>query len=191
MTEVTTAWAQMREWSAGLLSRKTGRTVDEWNGRVAATGIATEADLRAWLKDQGVTGYAQMLLVMERFGYPDFLTADAATLVDGQYADRPALRPVYDRLVAIASGLPDVSVGARKTYVTLSTPRRKFAVIKATTRRRVDLGLRLDGVTVSGRLEPPKVLRDDALTARIALAAPDDVDDEVAEWLSRACELNR
>ncbi|HVW40166.1 MAG TPA: DUF5655 domain-containing protein [Amycolatopsis sp.] len=191
MVEVTTAWAQMREWSAGLLLRGTGHDVAEWNRRVADKGIGTEADLRAWLKEQGVTGYAQMLLVMERFGYPDFLTADAGTLVDGQYADRPALRPVYDRLVALASGLRDVSVGARKTYVTFSTPRRKFAVIKATTRRRVDLGLRLDGVEPAGRLESPKVLRDDALTARIALATPDDVDDEVGEWLARACELNR
>ncbi|HJQ47972.1 MAG TPA: DUF5655 domain-containing protein [Amycolatopsis sp.] len=190
MIEVT-AWAQLREWSAGLLLRKTGHDVEEWNRRVADTGVGTEADLRAWLQEQGVTGYAQMLLVMERFGYPDFLTADAATLVDGQYADRPALRPVYGRLVALASGLRDVSVGARKTYVTLSTARRKFAVIKATTQRRVDLGLRLEGVALSGRLDSPKVLRDDALTVRIALAAPDDVDDEVAEWLTRACELNR
>ncbi len=28
-------------------------------------------------KAAGVTGYAQALLVWERFGYPDFLTADA------------------------------------------------------------------------------------------------------------------
>ena len=38
------------------------------------------------------SGYPQMLLVMERFGYPDFLLASADELIDGQYADRPELR---------------------------------------------------------------------------------------------------
>ena len=39
-----------------------------------------EAALRAWLNERGVTGYGQSLLVMERFGYPDFLRADADEL---------------------------------------------------------------------------------------------------------------
>ena len=41
MTEVT-AWAKMREWSADLLVRNTGRDVEEWNQRVADTGIGAE-----------------------------------------------------------------------------------------------------------------------------------------------------
>lgn len=36
-----------------------------------------------------MTGYARSLLVMERFGYPDFLRASGDELIDGQYADRP------------------------------------------------------------------------------------------------------
>src|SRR5947208_7636276 len=155
MIEVT-AWEKMRTLSADLLMRRTGQGVEEWNRRVAESGAATEPELRAWLEERGVTGYGQMLLVMERFGYPDFLTADAQSLVDGQYADRPALRPVYDRLVAIAATLGEVSVQARKTYVSLTTPRRKFAVVKASTKTRVDLGLRLDGVEPAGRLESAK-----------------------------------
>ncbi|HVV10646.1 DUF5655 domain-containing protein [Amycolatopsis sp.] len=190
MVEVT-AWERMRGWSADLLRRRTGEGVEEWNRRIAGTGIATEDELRAWLAGRGVTGYAQMLLVMERFGYPDFLTADASALVERQYADRPALRPVYDKVVTLAAALDGVEVAARKTYVTLSTPRRKFAVLKATTKTRVDLGLRLDGVEPAGRLESAKVLRDDALTVRIPLRFPEDVDEEVAGWLARAAGLNR
>jgi hypothetical protein len=36
--------------------------------------------LRTWLTQQGVTGNAQSHLVMERFGYPDFLLASADEL---------------------------------------------------------------------------------------------------------------
>jgi hypothetical protein len=35
-------------------------------------------------------------------------------------------------------------VPARKTIVSLVSPRRTFAVVRATTKGRVDLGLRLD-----------------------------------------------
>jgi hypothetical protein len=60
-----------------LLEQRTGTGVAEWNDRVASSGAADERALRQWLAEHGVTGYPQMLLVMERFGYPDVPTADA------------------------------------------------------------------------------------------------------------------
>ena len=77
-------------------------------------------------------------------GYPDFLTADAGELIDGQYADRPQLRPILDAVLALLPALGPVTVQARKTIVSLVSPRRTFAVVQATTKDRVDLGLRLE-----------------------------------------------
>lgn len=179
------SWQEMWDWITELLRRRTGDDVEQWNARVHDTGIATEAELREWLAAQDVTGYAQTLLVMERFGYPEHLTASADELIAAQYHDRPDLRPVLDRLVALALKL-GAGVQARKTYVTFTTDRRKFAQIKATTKSRVDLGLRLDGQDPHGRLESAKVLGDDAMTVRIVLRHADDVDDEVVRWLTKA-----
>ena len=94
------SWQEMREWCAGLLERRTGSTVEEWNRRITGEEFADRAALREWLEARGVTGYAQMLLVNERFGYLDFFLATADELIDGQYADRPHLRPVFDEVVA-------------------------------------------------------------------------------------------
>ena len=80
------------------------------------------------------------------------LTAEARELIDGQYADRPHLRPVLDAVLAALPGLGPVTVQARTTFVSLVTPRRTFAVVQATTKNRVDLGLRLDAVRPGGRL---------------------------------------
>jgi hypothetical protein len=82
------------------------------------------------------------------------LTAEARELIDGQYADRPRLRPVLDAVLAALPGLGPVTVQARTTLVSLVTPRRTFAVVQATTKNRVDLGLRLDTVRPGGRLLP-------------------------------------
>ncbi len=79
---------------------------------------------------------------------------------------------------------------ARKTYVSLVTPRRIFAQVKAATRTRFDLGLRLEGQQPQGRLQPAGSLGNGACTVRIGLAAPEDVDDKVQTWLRRAYEAN-
>ncbi len=71
--------AQIRDWqglkamSARLLQERTGLDVATWNQRIRDQHLKDEKALRAWLREQGVTGYAQNLLVMERFGYPDFI----------------------------------------------------------------------------------------------------------------------
>lgn len=179
-------WAEMRTMMKRLLVERSGSDVDEWNGRIAAERPASEEALRAWLEGRGVTGYAQTLLVMETFGYPEFLTASAEELLDGQYSDRPALRPVLDALLTFAATLDAVAIQARKTYVTLVTPRRQFALIRATTRTRVDLGLRLAGEQPGGRLLAAGSLGNDVITVRIPLASVGDIDGEVEQLLLRA-----
>jgi len=181
-------WEDMRTMSARLLDERTGEGVAAWNRRIQKERLDDETSLRAWLSKHGVTGYAQNLLVMERFGYPDFLTATADELIDGQYADRRQLRPILDALLAAAARLGDVTVQARKTYVSLVSPRRTFARVQATTKDRVDLGLRVDGVKPGGRLQPSKI--HETMPIQIGLAAPKEVDAEVVRWLQRAYREN-
>src|SRR5437667_10837434 len=107
------SWHEIRGADIQLLLRRTGCGLDTWNRRVRESGIADQGSLRAWLTEQGVTGYPQMLLVMERFGYPDYLTANANELVDGQYADRPALRPVLDGVLVLLPVIGGATVQAR------------------------------------------------------------------------------
>ncbi|HEX9441550.1 MAG TPA: DUF5655 domain-containing protein, partial [Roseiflexaceae bacterium] len=142
----------------------------------------------AWLTAHEVTGYAQSLLVMERFGYPDFLLASADELIQGQYADRPQLRPIFDAIVDGAAGLGAVIIQTRKTYVSLVSPRRTFAPVLPTTKHRVDLGLRLAGLQPGGRLQPSKI--HETMPLQISLTTRDEVDSEVLDWLQQAYDQN-
>jgi hypothetical protein len=184
-------WKGMWAKYAARLAEQTGEDVPTWNARIAAEAPDDEAGLRGWLDERGIGGYMQSLLVMERFGWPDFLQKDDAELIDGQYADREHLRPILDRILQVASERhPAVEVAGRKGYVPLHTPRRQFAVVKATTKSRVDLGLRLDGEQPSGRLVPAKTLANETINVRIPLEHADEVDDEVTGWLDAAWERN-
>lgn len=176
----------MYESIAESLVKRTGEGVDAWNAKVREQRAADEPALRAWLTEQGVTGYPQMLLVYERFGYPDYLLASADELVEGQYADRPALRPILDGVLALLPDIGEVSVQTRKTYVALLTPRRTFAAVQPTTKQRVDLGLRLEGVASTDRLQPAPNFGQSAVTMKVGLSSPEEVDDEIEGWLRLA-----
>lgn len=185
----THGWERNRDMWVRLLEQQTGEGVERWNQRIREERLDDKESLRAWLTGRGVTGYPQSLLVMERFGYPDFLLASAEQLIDGQYADRPQLRPIFDAILGAATGLGEVIVQARKTYVSLVAPRRTFARVQATTRNRVDLGLRLEGQAPGGRLQPSKI--HETMPLQISLTALDEVDAEVLAWLQKAYDQNR
>src|SRR5215469_5682141 len=186
------SWEEMREWCARLLESRTGQGVAAWNERIAAGTPQNRADepaLRKWLSAEGVTGYAQALLVWETFGYPGFLVDDADQLIGKQYADRPQLRPVFDAVLRTRPALPGpVTVQARGTLVSLVSPRRTFAVLKPTTKSRIDLGLRLDTTQPEGRTQPARNLGQ--ATVRIPLTTPGEVDEEVRAWLTKAYDEN-
>ncbi len=181
----------MREQEIRWLVERTGEGLDTWNARVREVGFADETGLRAWLTEQGVTGYPAMLLVMERFGYPDYLQATADELIDGQYSDRPDLRPILDTILGLLPSVGEVEVQARKTYVALISPKRTFAAVQPTTKKRVDLGLRLPaGQQPLGRLEKAPNFAQSSVTHKIGLASVDDIDPEVKGWLRKAYEAN-
>ncbi len=83
----------------------------------------------------------------------------------------------------------NIIIQARKTYVSLVSPRRTFARVQPATKQRVDLGLRLEGVQPSGRLQPSKI--HETMPLQISLASPDELDYEVLDWLQQAYDQNR
>src|SRR5215510_9949151 len=182
-------WRRYREMWIRVLEKQTGEGLDKWNRRIKWEGLEDERSLRAWLTEQGVTGYARSLLVMERFGYPDFLLASADELIEGQYADRPQLRPIFDAVISASMGLGEVIIQTRKTYVSLVSPRRTFARVQPTTKNRVDLGLRLEDQKPGGRLQPSKI--HETMRLQISLTTRDEVDFEVLGWLQQAYDQNR
>jgi hypothetical protein len=144
--------------------------------------------MKGWLTGQGVSGYAQQLLIMECFGYADFVLATAGELIGKQYADRPQLRAIYDAIVQAAADCGEVIVQARKSYVSLVSPRRTFARVVPATKTRVDLGLRLDGQRPKGRLQTSRI--HETMRLQIGLTSPAEIDSEARHWLRREYAQN-
>jgi hypothetical protein len=74
----TRDWRQNRAVWMRLLEETTRVNLEAWNEPLAGEQFSDEQSLRAWLTEHKVSGYAQTMLVMERFGYPDYLRATAS-----------------------------------------------------------------------------------------------------------------
>lgn len=78
---------------------------------------------------------------------------------------------------------------ARKGYVSLHSPRRKFAQVSRTTNTAVDVTLRLEA-PAEGRIETVKTRADDPSARRVRLTSTEHVDDRLLEILALALKQN-
>ena len=168
------------------IEQSTGRTVADWAAIVAEAGPTKHGEIIAHLKSaHGIThGNANLLAHRIRE-----LAAGGAVAIDdllaAQYAGaKAALVPVYDRVLAAVGELGhDIEVVIQKTGVALRR-RKQFGLVQAATATRVDLGLNLGDTEPEGRL----LAATGMCSHRVALAQPDDVDEQVVAWLRAAYE---
>ena len=98
---------------------------------------------------------------------------------------KAAIRPIYDKVIAIVSGLGnDVELAPKKGYTSLRR-KKQFGLVQPSTKDRVDLGVNLKGEAPVGRLEPSGSFNA-MVTHRVRLATEADVDGEVEAWLKAA-----
>ncbi len=179
------------KWMAGVkanFARATGKPVEAWVKRARDRGFDEDVkESRKWLKEsEGLTmvqaNFVLTLLFPESEGAEEDLLA-------GQFSGaKAALRPIYDRLAKAARGLgEDVMIAPRKSQVTFAR-QVTFAVVRAATKDRVDLALRLAGGKPTSRLVAnPKATSSDP-THIVALRGASEVDAQVLKWLKAAYE---
>ena len=178
-----------QEMVQAIVRNLPAKTLDQWveivKKAVPEGGMNEKV---AWLRgehDLG-TGTARVIASAAE-GESGYFNIPPPKLLEEQYAGpKKGLRPVCDSLAKAVKKLgKDATLDPRKTYVSVNRS-RQFAVIQATTKDRVDLGLALPGVKPKGRLKDAGSFATERITHQIALASPSEVDDEVIEWLQAA-----
>jgi hypothetical protein len=183
--KLTDRSAKWMETVVANCKANTGRTLPEWVALAKKARVKDGATARAWAKAAGLSTVYQTAVTSELF--PDRDDEDA--LVAAQYAGPKApLRSIYDAVVkAVRAFGPDVEVMPRKSQVTLSRA-TSFAVVRAATKTRVDVALKLRGEKPTSRLVlDPKAMGSDPSHV-VGLADRKEVDRELIGWLKKAYE---
>ena len=168
----------------GSLERDTGKTLAEW---VTIARTCTETGQRArlkWLKDtHGLLQNRAMWVLGEAFGAaPGW--SDPQALLDTLWADANA-KAIMEAVGAAAAGNPDTIRTVRKSYTAWSRE-FQYAALRPVKSGGVMLGVALTPDADNRLSEPKNESWSERLKARIALAAPADVDASIAALLKAA-----
>jgi len=166
------------------MPEKTGKKLEEWLQILDRENLEKHSIAVKFLKtEHGLThGFANTIATLSREK-----NEPREDLVLNQYSGKDSLKPVYDMLIfSVEKFGDDVVISPKKGSVSL-VRKKQFALIKPTTKARIDLGLKLKGVEVQGRLENSGPFGT-MCTHRIQLHNISDIDDEVIKWLSTAYE---
>lgn len=164
------------------MPEKTGKSLEEWQAIIAASGAAKHGEMMKILKgEHGVSHGFANLIAQKCIGNLDVGTED---LVANQYKGKEALKPIHDAIVAYVKGFgSELEIAPKKTSVSLRRS-KQFALIQPSTKTRIDLGINLKGVEPQGRLEAMSGM----CTHKIKLTSTEAFDDEVKAWLQQAFE---
>jgi hypothetical protein len=182
---------EMGEAIVRNLPAKTGRTFEQWVALLKKEGPGTRKARVAWLKSQHQLGTVTAMFIAAEAEGRGIVSqyADEGALLDGMFSGaKSGLRPLYDELARIARKLgKDLDLTVCKTYVGVRRG-RQFAMIKPTTRTKLDLCLVLPGVKPAGRLLKAGSIGGERMTHRVEIAAKKEIDGEVKAWIKAAYE---
>jgi Domain of unknown function (DUF5655) len=179
MTERSAKWM---ETVLANCEANTGRSLPQWLALAKKAHIKDAKGVRAWAKEQGLSAVYQSAILDALFP-----AKESDALLEAQYAGaKVGLRPIYDALVkAVQTFGADVEVMPRSSQVTLSRT-KSFAVIRAATRDRVDVALKLHGEKPTNRLVlDAKATRSDPSHV-VSVRGVREVDNELVTWLRQA-----
>ncbi|NQV53580.1 MAG: DUF4287 domain-containing protein [Flavobacteriales bacterium] len=168
------------------LEELTGKNFDELIQMAKNSGFAKHGEMVKWLKETLDIGHGYANLVAMKAREADAASvAEQVDLVSEQYKDRPELKPIYDALMKRIEGFgSEVEVAPKVKSVSVRR-KRQFALIQATTKTRVDLGLKFNNRPIEGRLEASGPFGA-MCTHRVQLTDAKQVDDELIGLIKEA-----
>jgi hypothetical protein len=164
------------------MPEKTGKSLKEWKTLLKSKSFAKHSEAVKYLKEeQNVThGFANTIVLLSK----DENEAPN-DLVDNQYKGKENLIPVYERLISVLKTFgDDVKIVPKKASVSVIR-KKQFTLINPATKTRIDLGLKLKNKPVTERLENSGPFGT-MCTHRVKLSSPEEIDDQLKEWLNEA-----
>jgi predicted transport protein len=168
------------------IRKNTGKPLESWIDIVQKSGLAKHGDIVKFLKtEHGFThGFANMVAHKAK-GSDAASAGDSHQLIEKQYVGKENLRHVYEKIILVVKEFGgDIEISPKNSYVSLRR-KRQFALVQPSTRTRLDIGLNIKDQDPDGKLEPSGSFNT-MCTHRIRTENPDDVDNEVINWLRKA-----
>ncbi|MFT2089795.1 DUF5655 domain-containing protein [Paraglaciecola sp. 2405UD69-4] len=167
------------------LLEKTGKTLEQWKQLLATRSFSKHGEIMTFLKkEHNIThGFANFITL--KFRETDAASFSNDDLIANQYLKKENLKDIFNELDQHIKSLgADVIVAPKKSAVSYKV-KRQFALIKPSTKTRIDLGLKFNDKGNTQRLETSGPFGT-MCTHRVQITQPEQVDSELLNWLKEA-----
>lgn len=164
------------------MPEKTGKSLNEWKSLLKAKTFSKHSEAVKFLKEEyKVThGFANTIVTLSK---EENITP--VDLVKNQYQGKEDLIPIYEKLLSVVKGFgKDITISPKKASVSIIR-KKQFALIKPSTKTRIDLGLKIKDKQITDRLENSGPFGT-MCTHRVKLSEVSQIDSELIEWLKEA-----
>jgi predicted transport protein len=168
-------------------TRKTGKTLDQWKLLLSQQSFSKNGEYMTFLKSEHAITHGFANFITLKFREADAASSDADDLVANQYKGKESLKSIFNKLLMTITRIgSDVEVVAKKSAVSFRV-KRQFTLIQPSTKKRIDLGLKLNDTPHSERLETSGPFGT-MCTHRVQLTELEHVDNELIKWIKEAYE---
>lgn len=180
---------QQQKWFASVranLERETGKTLEDWIEIVRRECKETRPKARNdWLKATYGIGQNRAATIFAA-AYPETGWDDADGLRAALWTD-PGSAAILEAVEAVVADFEGLVTGQRKAFTAWSR-KSQFAALKPVKGGAAMLGLAVEPEVAPGLLEPKNEGWSERLKAKLPLASPAQVDDQVRTLLKAAWE---
>jgi hypothetical protein len=169
------------------IQKKTGKTADDFKAMAAKKGLVKTAEIMAWLKSDFELGHGHAMAIVHLIVHEEDRKTSGDDKISKLFAgNKTRWRKSYDEIADTIKGFgPDATTSPGQTYINLLRNGKKFAIVQPSSAERLDIGVKLKGVTAESRFEEAGAWNA-MVTHRVRISDPDQVDDELFLWLKKA-----
>ena len=167
-----------------LKPEKRPKTLPSWPPRKASPSTG---DIVKWLKSEFLLGHGHATAVAAVVTRKDVPKASADEKISALFGGSKQhwRQPCESVIAKIKEFGSDADVGVGGTYISLLRTGKNFAILQPSSSDRLDIGIKLKGVSAGERFEAAGSWNT-ALTHRVRIQKPTQIDREVFSWLRRA-----
>lgn len=183
---------EMLQTMIGNMPEKTGKSLEEWHTVLKQTGHQKHGELMKVLKGDYEVSHGFANTIAQLYLKPELLapkTESENTLDAELLKGKEDISEVFLKAKSMLEAIKgEVEFAYKKTYISLRTPKKQFALLQPSTKTRVDIGLNLKGIEPEGNVEAAGSWNT-MVSHRIKVANTDDLKG-LQTWLQKAYDAN-
>ncbi len=169
---------------------KTGKTPSDFAKLASDKGLTKHGELVAWLKSEFELGHGHANAIVNVLLKSESRAANPDEKLEKLFSGKKAvwLEPVKGLISRIGEFGTGIEALPNETYVNILVGKKKMAIVQPASTERLDIGIKIKGVTPEGRLEAAGSWNN-MVTHRVRIADAKEIDAQLLGWLEQAYNL--